>query len=368
MTSTRTATLLACALTAGTLILLPNTAQARIAGCPTVANPYSGASRQLLGSRAGVTTYRYVKAGRTQLYLSTADVAHAVPRPILAPHVTDRVNPGPLITRSGAQAGVNGDFFRLSGDGSPIGPEAVGGAVVKATNVWTAALVTTRTGYLRYGQVRATVSLSHGHYVTLGTAKNTPGVAINGATVYTPRWGRTTPNAGAWHQWIIRGGRIVSTRGAATRLVIPTDGYVVEARGTTQNALVAQGWKTGVTVGQSAALKSTIPNASAAVGVGNVIVHNRLPYYGGCAADSPTGRTVVGLYPGGRKTALVAASNGRGLTLRETVAFMRAIGVSEAYMLDGGGSTTLATRTRQLTVPRYGVDRPVPNGFGFFVR
>lgn len=361
---------LAAALLTPLVAVQPAAQVKAIANCPTAASPYSTATtRQLVGSRAGVTTYRYVRSGYfTQVYVSIADSGHAIPKPFFTAHVTQLAGPGALIRGSGAQAGVNGDFFRLGGDGSPIGVEATRKLVLKATNVWQNSLVTTTGGYLHYGQVRATISLTtHGRAV-LVTGKNVPGVASNGATVYTNRWGRTVPSYPALREFIVSGGRVVAVHTRNTHPVILSGGFVVEATSGTASSLVTAGWKQGAYVSTAAVLRSSIPNASAAIGVGSVIVHNRLPYYGGCAADSATGRTVVGIYPGGKKVALMVASNGRGLTTRETVAFMRHLGVSEALMLDGGGSATLATASRQLTVPRYGTDRPVPNGFGLFPR
>ena len=69
-----------------------------------------------------------------------------------------------------------------------------------------------------------------------------------------------------------------------------------------------------------------------------------------------------------------SAEYGAGLTLKELAAVMRQVGSVAAVDLDGGGSTTLVSRSPGsggVTVrnhPSGGAERPVPEGIGLFSR
>jgi hypothetical protein len=87
-------------------------------------------------------------------------------------------------------------------------------------------------------------------------------------------------------------------------------------------------------------------------------------------------RTAVGVADGGRRLLLLAVDGApeyrTGLTVAEVAEVMRGLGSTDAFSLDGGGSTTLVTRepgASAVTVrnhPSGGVERPVANGIGVF--
>ncbi|KUN53239.1 hypothetical protein AQJ43_19040 [Streptomyces avermitilis] len=89
-------------------------------------------------------------------------------------------------------------------------------------------------------------------------------------------------------------------------------------------------------------------------------------------------RTAVGIKDAGRRLLLLAidgaAAYRSGLTIAEVASVMRGLGATEAFSLDGGGSTTLVARApgaTSVTVrnhPSGGAERPVPNGIGVFTR
>ncbi|MEU4211673.1 phosphodiester glycosidase family protein [Streptomyces sp. NPDC026206] len=89
-------------------------------------------------------------------------------------------------------------------------------------------------------------------------------------------------------------------------------------------------------------------------------------------------RTAAGLADRGRRLYLLALDGGAayrsGLTVAELARTMRKLGAVDAFNLDGGGSSTLVTRRQDsanATVrnhPSGGVERPVANGIGVFVR
>jgi exopolysaccharide biosynthesis protein len=87
-------------------------------------------------------------------------------------------------------------------------------------------------------------------------------------------------------------------------------------------------------------------------------------------------RTVVGFKGGGRQLLILAldgaAEYRAGLTVAEEADTMRSLGASDAFNLDGGGSTELVTRdagASAVTVrnhPSGAAERPVANGIGVF--
>ncbi|MDH6623110.1 hypothetical protein M2271_000897 [Streptomyces sp. LBL] len=87
-------------------------------------------------------------------------------------------------------------------------------------------------------------------------------------------------------------------------------------------------------------------------------------------------RTAVGVGDGGRRLLLLALDGAPeyrgGLTIAEVAGAMRGLGSTDAFSLDGGGSTTLVARepgASAVTVrnhPSGGAERPVSNGIGVF--
>ncbi len=341
--------------------------------CVIGVSPYRGAADQVVWAQHGITLHRFTKLGLAPMYVATADAMSALPEPIIPAHVATRVNAKTLITGSRALVGVNGDFFRLAGDGTANGPEVLGGNVVKGTSRVQNVAVTTRSGRLAYGQMRAEVQLWHGTARYIGSGINDNSQPAGGLTVFTPQWGAVEPmrSSGAWREYVVSHGVIVAEHSAGTGARIPAGGYVVEAAGVSATHLQVDGWRVGAHVVLRTYIRSTVTAGGgvwAAIGAGSQTIHLGRPETSGCGYDTPTARTSIGVFAGGRKAALAATSNGRGLTQREMTAFLRSIGLTEAFSMDGGGSTALATHTHRWTVPRYGADRGVPNGFGFVPR
>ena len=89
-------------------------------------------------------------------------------------------------------------------------------------------------------------------------------------------------------------------------------------------------------------------------------------------------RTAVGITDGGRRLLLFALDGApdyrKGLTIAEVADEMRELGATDAFSLDGGGSTTLVARApgaSTVTVrnhPSGDAERPVPNGIGVFTK
>jgi exopolysaccharide biosynthesis protein len=341
------------------------------ASCSISVSPYRGAHVVAVAASHGVTVRRYTKRGMSTAYVATADASRAVAQPILPTAVSRRETVPAMIKRSRAIVAVNGDFFRIRGDGTSMSVEVVRGRVVKATSHWQPALMTLADGRVVYGPVRADIVLTVNRHKALASNLNDTSMPTNGIAVFNRSWGIRQPirRAGIWREWVVSNGRVVATHNWPTRAGIPVRGYVVEASGTGAARLTKLGWRTGARVTARAYPRSVIGSAVySALGAGVRLAHQGFADRGGCESSPRAARTLVGIWPGGRHIALVTVSHGRGLTQREAAAFVRSLGAREVISLDGGGSTAMATHSHLFTVPQWGTDRRVANAYGLFAR
>ncbi|MDX6353136.1 MAG: hypothetical protein QOF98_39, partial [Streptomyces sp.] len=117
-----------------------------------------------------------------------------------------------------------------------------------------------------------------------------------------------------------------------------------------------------------------------ALGSGSVLVRNgvAIDFPPSTGNDAAKPRTAIGWSDGGHRLLLVAvdgsANFSAGLSFDDTAHLLVRLGATEAFMLDGGGSTELVARTPGDTgvgvvnTPSDGGERPVPNGVGLFGR
>ncbi|EKX66461.1 phosphodiester glycosidase family protein, partial [Streptomyces ipomoeae] len=179
-----------------------------------------------------------------------------------------------------------------------------------------------------------------------------------------------------------------------TREVLVRDGRVVSSADAPGSGAITSG--TTVLVGREAGaqwLRKLSPGDSVKVRHRLVASSTRTPYsfaLGGYPVlrggrplpglDDTTSavRTAAGIADSGRKLLLLALDGATayrtGLTIAEVAAVMRKLGSTDAFSLDGGGSSTLVARApgaSAVTVrnhPTDGTERPVPNGIGVFTK
>ncbi|MEU0333522.1 phosphodiester glycosidase family protein [Streptomyces sp. NPDC006193] len=351
-------------------------------------------------------------AGTARAHLLTVDLAH--------PHVrVDLLHPGAVAARAtvsrladsaGAVAGVNGDFFHITetqhpgvaATGAPVGPAVAGGRVLKAAvpdgqrfgpalPPGTSARDVFGVGADRRARVdrlslAGAVGTPEGRLPLGGL--NQYALPENSVGAFTARWGdasraravcgtdarRSAPCSGDAYEVTVRGGRVTSVSGAPGGGAIPAGTTVLVGREEGARRL------RGLSVGDPVAVTHTLTAASSrvpyrfALGGFPVLRHGRpLP---GLDDATAAVRTAVGFRRGGRQMLLLAldgsADYRTGLTVAEEAATMRSLGASDAFNLDGGGSTELVARDADadaVTVrnhPSGGAERPVPNGIGVF--
>ncbi|MGW1165719.1 phosphodiester glycosidase family protein [Streptomyces sp. NPDC002550] len=351
-------------------------------------------------------------AGPAHAHLLTVDLAN--------PHVrVDLLYPGAVAARAtvsrmadsaGAVAGVNGDFFNISetqhpgveATGASVGPAIADGQVLKAavpqgqrfgpalppdTNTEDVLGVgTDRRARLDRLSLTGSVGTPEGSFPLRGL--NQYALPENSVGAFTARWGSAS--------------RMRAVCGTDTQRSAPcsTDTYevrvesdrVVSASDTPGSGSISAG--TTVLVGREAGaqrLRKLSVGDAVTVTHSLVAASSRMPYafaIGGfpvlrdgealSGLDDSTSavRTVVGFKGGGQQLLILAldgaAQYRTGMTVAEEAATMRSLGASDAFNLDGGGSTELVTRdtgASAVTVrnhPSGGAERAVANGIGVF--
>jgi hypothetical protein len=317
-----------------------------------------------------------------------------------------------LADAQGAVAGVNGDFFNITetqhpgveATGSTDGPAIANGRVLKAAvpdgQRFGPALppgTSTRdvlgVGVDRRARLDA-LSLTGSIRTPEGRLPlgglNQYALPVDSIGAFTSDWGsvsrvratcgtdtnRAAPCSTDTYEVTVRRGRVVATS--------DTPGQGAIAAGTT----VLVGREEG-----AQKLRKFFKGERVRVAHGLVAAHSRISYsfaLGGypvlrdgrplAGLDDATAavRTAVGIADGGKRVFLFALDGApayrTGLTIAEVAGAMRSLGSTDAFSLDGGGSTTLVARAPGASAvsvrnhPSVDPERPVANGIGVFSR
>ncbi len=282
-----------------------------------------------------------------------------------------------------AVAAVNGDYFDITETYAAEGPEIQDGRLRKGTNQRStvAAVGADRVARLADLIITGTVTVA-------GTARplaavNSPSVPADGIDVFTPLWGtgnRTLiQDPGPYAELVVAAGRVRAVNAQITTTPVPDNGFVLLGRGAAAAWLAAARPGDPVTVTCQPQSDAPVPLRTA-LGSGAVLVRD------GVAVDFPpsTGndeskpRTAIGWPAGGHRLLLVAvdgsANFSTGLSFDDMAKLLVRLGASDAFMLDGGGSTELVARrhgdvgVHVVNTPSDGTERPVPDGVGLFAR
>ncbi|GAA1297659.1 hypothetical protein GCM10009610_03320 [Pseudonocardia xinjiangensis] len=299
--------------------------------------------------------------------------------------------------RTGAVAGINGDFFAIHASGAPLGGVVRDGVLLKTPRPHFAGQVAIAnrrasvgevdfTGKLTIGKESATLesvntvedAAPDGLAITSDLLKKSkPPAAINGITEITPDLGAVAA--------IPAGTLVIAHRNGASPAVIDQvipDATSVPALGPDQVGLLGggagAGWLTehatpGARVSISADLSSK--GIDTLIGGATVLVQNGAVFNDPTGAP-PSGRnpeTMVGVSKDGRQLTMVVIDGRQttsiGVTPQEASEYLVAHGMDAGVLLDGGGSSTLAAQlpgTTGLTILNHPSDaageRPVANG------
>lgn len=351
--------------------------------------------------------------GVTRAHLLTVDLRNPHVRiGLLHPRaVAARATVSQLADAQHAVAGVNGDFFDISEAQHP-GVEATGSAVGPAVADGHALKAAVPRGQ-RFGPplpsgetTEDVLGVGTDHTVRLDRLSLTgsvsaPGVRLfplrglnqyalpqNSVGVYTSAWGsvsrlravcgadgdRGAPCSRNTYEVTVRGGRVVATSSTPGRGSIAPGTTVLLGREAGARQL------RGLLLGRAVQVRDRLVAKSS--GVPYVFATGGFPVLRhGAPADGLDGsasavRTAVGIEQGGHRLLILALDGARayrhGLTVAELAVVLRKLGAVDGFNLDGGGSSTMVTRSGgagSVTVrnhPSTGAERPVPEGIGVF--
>jgi hypothetical protein len=333
----------------------------------------------------------------------------------------DLLHPGAVAARAtvsrladarSAVAGVNSDFFNITetqhpgveATGASVGPAIANGRTLKAAvpNGQRFGPVlppgTSTQDVLGVGTDRRARLDRLALDGSLSTAEtrlplgglNQYALPVGSVGAFTSDWGsasrlratcgtdteRAAPCSTDTHEVTVEDGRVVSSAGTPGAGPIASDTTVLVGReaGAQQLRKLSLGERVQVRH-QLVAAASGIPYRFV-VG-GYPVLRGGQPLAGLDNATSAV-RTAAGVADGGRRLLLLALDGAPefrgGLTIAEVAAVTRQLGSTDAFSLDGGGSTTLVAREPGTTAvsvrnhPSGGAERPVPNGIGVFSR
>jgi hypothetical protein len=291
-----------------------------------------------------------------------------------------------MAARTGAVVAVNAGYFRTTGTyrGDPQGLLQIDGVLMSEADRGRAAMGLVRSTTAS-GEAKTSLVLGHAATDILvdvdGERRGINGInrpiGNDELILFTSGFHRTTLTGPGGVEVVVRRGSVETIADGAGSTPIPSDGFVVSARGASRTWLVATARVGGmVSVSQSVRpVDSGVDNpwirAEDIVGGGPRIVaagreditlerEKILPSF----STDRHPRTAVGTLADGR--ILLATVDGRrpplsvGMTLSELARLMIEVGAIDAINLDGGGSTTMVVEGKVVNTPSDAAgERPV---------
>lgn len=291
----------------------------------------------------------------------------------------------------GAIGGINGSFFL--GTDQP-GMQNLIGPMLQSQNIKTAdatfnldkdnmatfAIDETRSGTIDYWKADIRIVAANGESISVARY-NEPYYGYSDFTVIDRKW--TNISIGTRNgyypdlaEMVVEDGLVKEIRVNMPSVEIPLNGYVVVTR-KDNTPLILDNFNVGDPVQFEI---ETTPNwvgmKMAVSGGGTVLIDGAIPetFTHEVAGRHP--RTAVGASQDGKTIYMMVVdgrqSNSIGMTTKETAEFMLEIGAYNALMMDGGGSTTIASREpgssniKVQNSPSDGVQRRIPNAIGVF--
>jgi exopolysaccharide biosynthesis protein len=293
-----------------------------------------------------------------------------------------------MASRTGAVAGINGGYFQINASGQANDGEIVDGEIWKSpTKDHEGTFAINKNGNPVFGTqtFSGTITAADGNTThDLASINWTSDAQGDGITEVTPRLGNvSSAYNGGTHVLILGtsgdgGSSIkvtqVETADALTALPTGTYGLLGSVAGEGSGAWLRSHVKVGDTISVSHHISPTADIQQLVQGPGLIVKDGQT--YSDPHNQEPSGKnpeTVVGATKDGH--VVMATLDGRktkdvaiGPTVAQTASYLESKGVTNAVLLDGGGSTEMVARRpgdTQVSVsntPSDGNERPVANG------
>jgi hypothetical protein len=315
--------------------------------------------------------------------------------------VAGRASVAHMANRTGAVAGINGDFFDIGRTDAPVGPAVAGGRPLKAAVPHhrrmgpavpgaevDSVFAVDRNGVGRIDRLRLDASARTRSRTVPIVALNQYAVPVDGIGIFTPDWGevdrsktlcgsdtdRNAPCAPEQAEAVVHDGVVTITGRPIGGRIAAGD---ITLTGRDRGAAAVRELRVGDRVEVVYAL---VPDSGHepyfAVGCSPILRDGVL--VPGLDDRERAPRSAVGVDSGGRHLWLVTVdgrqSDSVGATVRELASLLREMGVDDAVNLDGGGSSTLVYRAPgapDVTIvndPSDPSPRLVSNGIGVYAR
>ena len=307
-----------------------------------------------------------------------------------------------MVVETGAVAGVNGDFYQMSGEGVPLGGQMSNGEVMSSpaylNGMYAFALTKDNRPVIDLftfeGAVVAANGVSFPHagvnqgvYYTSADNKHSHHGELH---VYTSDWGgksRANDGFSTPTEVLVRNNVVIQISDKASLdMTPPEDGYILRASAKAADFVLAN-IQVGDIIGASYRIAAqdtakAIDSSTLQMMIGGhtILVDNGQPTafsrdVSGISGSGFAARTGMGYSADGRYVYLITAersSVSRGMSLVEFQRAMVSLGVWKGMNLDGGGSTQLVSRPLAETdvvlvnVPQDSTARQVVNGLGVY--
>lgn len=249
-------------------------------------------------------------------------------------------------------AAVNGDFFSMSNPGFSIGPMVKEGKLLSNAHYDInryASLIVDHDGTPSMAYVYPGTSIenkSRGTSLTVA-AVNKPSKHYGNIVVLTKEYMRNSPGASSTYfditEVVVENDRVREVRFGQPSVPIPENGYVIVAGGANSYVL-SGGFTPGEEVYLSAQLTQAYPNVRMAIGGGTMLVKDGAATPITQSVKGKSQRTALAITKD--KHLLMVTVDGRkspylGMDEQDMQRYMLQLGVKDAMMLDGGGSTEM---------------------------
>lgn len=277
-------------------------------------------------------------------------------------------------------AAINGDFFSwnnsIPGDGSSIGVEYKDGKTLSSyANSWEyASVIQTEEEKFLFDYIDAYMTITAPSGETAQVRHINKYDPYDKIVMYDRTWGEMSPGSATFQVEIVVEDDIVKSINYDMGPVeIPENGYVLTFLSDHTKFLV-DNFAIGDPIKVDVSLKPNIENIKFAIGAGTVLVKDgkKTEITHNVSGNNP--RTVFGTDKEGKKVYLITVdgrlSKSVGVTLSVLADFLVEYGVYNAVNLDGGGSTTLVSKSlgndknEVVNLPSGGSLRAVANGIG----
>ncbi|KUO53134.1 MAG: hypothetical protein APF76_03585 [Desulfitibacter sp. BRH_c19] len=307
--------------------------------------------------------------------------------------LTQRLNVSAMAKNTGSAAAINGDYYSMSGEGSPLGPMIMGTRLVsspsKLENIFALGITKDRMAYIEPFTFEGKVSASSGAEFQLSGLNKTiyweepvgSHSHANKLHVYSDLWGgktrghdgSTTPT-----EMLVKDGQVVEiVVGEYFDHAVPEGMYILRGHGDAANFMV-ENFQSGDMIDIQYSIE---PNRdwSMIVGGHSLLVNEgkAIPYSRNTSGLSGVrARTAAGISKDGQTLYFVGVERNTpisvGLSLTNLSKFFEEIGAWKALNLDGGGSTTMVSRplgeweTKRVFEPEQPQERLVVNAIGIY--